>query len=228
MDSYLISYGLTFLALIIAVGAQIYVNYTSNKYRDVRNARRTTGGEAARQILDKNGLQNVKINVIPGRMTDNYSPRTKTVNLSQENFEGDDITAVSVACHECGHAIQHKVHYPFMKVRSSIFPFFSLSTKIGYFAILIGCIFGWLGLIWIGILAECVVLLFQLVTLPIEFDASRRALKEIDYAHFFNSKELKKGKSVLNAAAMTYVASVASSVIEILRLLLMVNNRRDD
>ena len=179
MDYYF-SYGLTFLALIITLAAQFYVNSSYSKYKKVKNSRGLTGKDAARMMLDKNGLNNVKIGVVNGLLSDHYDPRTKTVNLSNDIYYGASVASVSVACHECGHAIQDKNNYVFMRIRASLVPIVNLSSRLGYFAILFGLIFSLINLIWLGIFAEVAILAFQVVTLPVEFDASGRALKEIE------------------------------------------------
>ena len=227
MDYYFISYGITFIAFLITTLAQVFVNSTYKKYLKNGTERGMTGSAAAREILDKNGLVDVKVVEIKGYLSDHYDPSKKEVRLSKNNYEGTSISSVAVACHECGHAIQDKVGYVFMRIRASLVPIVNFSSYAGYLAIVLGLIFGSLNLIWIGIILEIAILVFQLVTLPVEIDASKRALKELDYSHFLNSSELKKGKSVLVAAAMTYVASVASTLLEIFRLILLFG-RRDD
>lgn len=228
MNDFFVVYGLTIISLIITVMAQMFVNFSYGKYKRVRNKRGITGAEAARELLDKHGLKKVKVEAISGVLSDHYDPKSKAVRLSKENYSGSSIASVSVACHECGHALQDKDGYSFMRFRSSMVPITNFSSKAGYVAIMIGLFSQWFSLIWVGIFFEVVVLLFQLVTLPVEFDASRRALKEMDYAHFFTSGELKHGKKMLSAAAFTYVASVATALIQILRLVLMVVGRRRD
>ena len=227
MDYFFINYGLTFIALIITLIAQAFVSGSYSKYSKVRNERGITGKEAARYLLDKNGLSDIKVVETNGYLTDHYDPTNKVIKLSRSVYNDSTIAAVSVACHECGHAIQDKEGYRFMRIRSSLVPFVNFSSYAGYLAILLGCLFGSFNLIWLGILAEVVILLFQVITLPVEVDASKRALKELDYAHFLNSNELKHGKTMLTAAALTYVASIATTLIQILRLILMFGNRRD-
>ena len=227
MDYYFISYGLTILAFILTTLAQLFVTSTYKKYSNVRNERNITGAEAARKLLDKNGLNNVKVALVKGYLTDHYDPREKVVRLSSNNYYGTSISSVSVACHECGHAIQDKVGYVFMRIRASLVPVVNFSSYAGYISIVLGMLFSSINLIWLGIILEMVILLFQIITLPVEIDASKRALKELDYSHFFNSEELKKGRSVLVAAALTYVASVAGALLQILRLILLFG-RRDD
>ena len=215
-------------SLIITLGAQAYINSMYKNTKKIEIKKGITGAEAARKILDKNGLSNVKINESSGVLSDHYDPRNKTVNLSPEVFCKASVAAVSVAAHECGHAIQHRDKYLFMNVRAALVPFVNISSYAGYFAILLGCLFGVINLIWIGILAECVILLFQVITLPVEFNASSRALIVLEKDNYLTKKELKGGKTVLTAAALTYVASVATTLIEVFRLILLYGGRRND
>ncbi len=227
MNYYFISYGITLIAFFITTIAQVFVNSTYKKHLKSKTERGMTGAEAARELLDKNDLYDVKVVEVNGYLSDHYDPSKKEVRLSSNNYRGTSISSVAVACHECGHAIQDKVGYVFMRIRASLVPVVNFSSYAGYIAIVLGMLFGSLNLIWVGIILEIAILVFQLITLPVEIDASKRALKELDYSHFLNSNELKKGRSVLVAAAMTYVASVASTLLEILRLILLFG-RRDD
>lgn len=219
--------GLYFLALIIPIIAQIYVNSSYNKYKKINNEKKLTGFEVARRILDKNDLKDLYIVETKGNLTDHYDPRRKTIKLSSDIFHGESIAAIAVAAHECGHAIQDKEGYFFMKVRSFIFPIVSLGTRFAYVVLLIGLIANMMNLIWAGILLVGLGLLFQLVTLPVEFDASKRALQELESNIVIPGEDLKGTKTMLNAAAMTYVAGVLSSALEILRLILVFTNNRD-
>ena len=219
MNDYTIYYGLTFLALIITVGAQIFINAMYSKYKKVQNVKGKSGAEVAREILDKNGLQDIYV------VTDHYDPRRKVVRLSTDVYHKESISSVAVAAHECGHAIQDKDNYTFMRVRAALVPFVNFSSYAGYIAIVIGVIAGLTNLIWLGIMFEVVILLFQLVTLPVEIDASKRALKELESMGTLNSEELQNGKMVLISAAMTYVASVATALLELLRLILIYGKR---
>lgn len=228
MDYYVISYGITFLALIITLGAQFFVNFSYKKYSKVGNMKKISGMEVARMILDKNGLKDVYVVETKGMLTDHYDPMRKVVRLSSEIYHKNSVGAVAVAAHECGHAIQDRDKYTFMQIRSSLVPFVNFSSYAGYFAILFGIIFSSINLIWLGIIAEIVILLFQLVTLPVEIDASKRALDEIKSLDILTEEELSQGKTMLIAAAMTYVASVATAVLEILRLILLYGNRNRD
>lgn len=215
------------ISLVITIGAQIYVNSSYNKYKKIKTNHQETGEQVARKILDRAGLADVAVLETPGYLSDNYNPSHKAVFLSSENFYSSTISAVSVAAHECGHAIQHKDKYIFMNIRAALVPFVNFSSYAGYFAILLGCIFGSLELIWLGIAAECVILAFQLITLPVELNASSRALKILEKDNYLTKKELSSGKTVLRAAALTYVASVATTLIQIFRLILFYG-RRDD
>ncbi len=226
MDYYFISYGLIGIALLITTLAQVYVRSTYKKYSKVRNERSINGKEVARMLLDKNNLNNVSVTEVGGYLSDHYDPRSKTVRLSTSNYNYDSIAGVAVAAHECGHAIQDKVGYIFLKIRSSLIPFVNFSSFAGYIAIMIGIIFSIANLIWVGIILEMVILLFQLITLPVEFNASKRALKELENIGILSNNELKKSKKVLVAAALTYVASVTSTLLEILRLVLLFGRRR--
>ena len=218
---------LMIISLVITLGAQLFVSGAYSKYSKVKNKKRMSGNEAARYILDKNGLEDVKVRRVGGYLSDYYDPRNKTVNLSSVNYENASVGALSVACHECGHAIQDKVGYTFMRIRAALVPFVNFSSYAGYFAILFGCLFDSMNLIWFGIFSEMVILLFQIVTLPVEIDASKRAIKELDKYELLDKDELSGGKTMLIAAALTYVASVATTVIQILRLILTFGGRDD-
>ncbi len=227
MDSYLINYGLIILGFIITLMAQIYVSSSYSKYKMVKNKNRMTGFEVARKILDENGLQDIHIVEIKGNLTDHYDPSRKVVRLSSDIFNGSSIASTSVAAHECGHAIQDKEDYKFMKMRSKLVPIVNLSSKLGYFAIFIGFIFGLLDLAIFGIVLLISILLFELITLPVEFDASNKAGKQINKLKLLEGKEKSQSKTMLNAAALTYVASVITTILQILRLFLIASNRKD-
>ncbi len=219
--------GLYFLALIIPMIAQIYVSSNYNKYKRINNDKKMTGFDVARTILDKNGLNNMYVVETKGNLTDHYDPKRKTIKLSSDVFHGESIAAMAVAAHEVGHALQDKEGYFFMKVRSFIFPIVNLGTRFAYVVLIIGLIANMINLIWAGILLVGLGLLFQLVTLPVEFDASKRALKELETNIVVPSADIKGTKSMLTAAAMTYVAGVLSSALEILRLIVIFTNNRD-
>lgn len=213
---------------VVTLIAQYFVNSNYNKYRTVKNKKGLTGQEVARKILDKHGLNDVYVTEVSGVLTDHYDPNRKVVRLSTDVFHGDSIASLSVASHEVGHAIQDKEGYAMIKIRGAIFPFASFASKFGYIAIVLGFIFNFLDLAWAGIGLLLVILLFQLVTLPVEFDASNRALNELEVEKLLNSSELDGSKNMLKAAAMTYVASVATTLLEILRFALIIIGRDDD
>lgn len=221
MDNFL----LYLLALIIPLIAQIYVNSTYGKYKNVDNRKGITGFDVARRILDANGLKDVYIVETRGNLTDHYDPRRKTVKLSSSIFHGNSVASMAVAAHECGHAIQDKEGYFFMKLRSFIFPVVSFGTKIAYIVLLIGLIANLIDLVWLGIILVGLGLIFQIVTLPVEINASRRAMIELKNNVGVIDSDLDGTKTMLTAAALTYVAGVLSSALEILRLILIFTDR---
>ena len=209
------------VTLLITLGAQAYISLKYSSTRKIRATSGLSGRDVARKILDANGLENVRIAEVTGELTDHYDPRNKTVNLSSNIYNGTSVASYSVASHECGHAIQDKDGYLFLKIRSSIVPLVNFSSRAGYFAILFGLIFSWMDLLFIGIIFEAVILLFQIITLPVEFNASHRALGELEKLNLVTESEHSKARGMLIAAALTYVASVATAILEILRLLLI-------
>lgn len=215
------------LAFIITISAQIYIDSSYRKTKKIKSSAGMTGKEVARTILDKNGLDNVNIEEVGTTLGDHYDPTSKTVRLSPEVYQKASIASASIAAHECGHAIQDKDGYLFLRIRHSLIPLVNFSSYAGYLAILIGCLFSSLDLIWIGIILEIVILVFQLITLPVEFNASSRALKELEKEKILEKKEIKKARQMLTAAALTYVASAAAAILEILRLILMFGRRND-
>lgn len=215
------------LSLLVTLAAQIYINSSYNKTKRIKNRAGITGAQTARKILDENGLSNVKVEEVTGILGDHYDPRTKTVRLSSDIYRNTSIASASVAAHECGHAIQDKEGYFFLKLRNSIVPLVNFASYAGYFAILIGIIASSLKIIWIGIIAEIVILVFQLITLPVEFAASKRALKQLEKQEILEKIEISTSKKMLTAAALTYVASVTATILEILRLLIAVGDRND-
>ena len=215
-------------AFLITSGAQAYISLNYRKYKQVYIKKKKSGFDVAREILDRNGLSNVLILETQGDLTDHYDPSKKVVKLSSDIYHGQTVAAASVAAHECGHAIQDKEGYTFLRFRNSIIPIVNFSTKIGYVAIMIGFVLSLVKLIWVGIAFEVIILLFQLVTLPVEFDASKRALKKIEEYAIVDKEEYSGAKKMLISAALTYVAGVLSTLMEVLRLVLIVVGRRDD
>lgn len=220
-------YELVIIAFLITLVTQLKIKADYQKYLQVIVGNGLTGYEVARQILDHNGLENVKIRKTQGLLSDYYNSGDKTVNLSADIYSTRTVTALSVAAHECGHALQDKEGYGPLKVRSAMVPIVNFSSYMGYIAITIGIIASLTSLIYVGIILECVILLFELVTLPVEFDASARALKELRNYNL-TKNEAQAAKQVLRSAAFTYVASVANTALQILRLVLIFGNRRRD
>lgn len=227
MNNYLISEILLITGFLISLFAQLFISISYSKYKRVGNRKKISGFETARKILDDNGLKDVYVTETKGNLTDHYDPNRKVIRLSTEIFHGTTIAASSVAAHEVGHAIQDKEGYSFMRFRSAIFPLVRIASYGGYFAILIGIIFGMTDLIWLGIACEIIILLFQLLTLPVEFNASERAKKELVRLGVLENDELDGGSKMLKAAAFTYVASVLTTILQILRLIVMLSGRDD-
>lgn len=228
MEYYVIEWGCIIVATIISLAAQFYIKHNYNKYSKRQSSNGITGSDAARRILDNNGLQNVIINPVRGVLSDNYNPKNKTVNLSEGVYNQPSVAAIAIASHECGHAIQDKDGYTFLKIRKKLVPLVNFASYAGYLAVVIGLFASLIDLVRIGVVLEMVILLFQLVTLPVEFNASNRALKQIKELGLLSEEEYRGGKKVLVSAALTYVAAVASAVLQILRLILIINSRRRD
>ena len=225
MDDYTIYYGLTFLAFVVTFGAQLYIKAVYSRYSKIPNQSGITGARTASEILYRNDLSSINVLPTTGYLSDHYNPQNLSVSLSQDNYSSASIAAMAVAAHECGHALQDKESYAFLKVRTSLVPAANFSSFAGYLAIMLGIFIGMSELIWIGILLEGVILLFQLVTLPVEFDASSRALVKLQEYGLAEGEDLAGAKKVLTAAALTYVAGVASSLLQILRLVLLYGRR---
>lgn len=213
-------------AMIFALFAQINVKSTFNKYSRKNNARGLTGAEIARQILDANGLYNVKIEHISGSLTDHFSPNENVVRLSDDVYGKSTIASAGVAAHEVGHAIQHSVGYAPIKIRNAIIPVTQIGSSISMPIFIIGIALSFKPLVTAGILLFSAVVFFQLITLPVEFNASRRALKTLESKNILEGDELKGSAKVLRAAAMTYLAGLFSSLASLIRLI-AISNRRD-
>ena len=219
---------LIILIILIPLVAQIKISSSYNKYKRERNTCNLTGQEVARRILDENGLDDIHVVEIKGFLTDHYDPTRKVVRLSTDIFHGDTIAAATVAAHECGHAIQDKENYTFLRIRSAIYPVVNAATRVSYYIILLGFLLQALKLVYLGIGLTCCGLLFQLVTLPVEFDASKRALNKLEEYNLLASNEIDGARNVLTAAALTYVAGVIASILQILRLLLIARSQDRD
>ena len=219
------TYLLLIPAMLFALYAQFKVNSTYSKYSKIRNARGITGADVARRILDANGLWNVKVVHIAGNLTDNFNPQTNTVSLSDSTYSSSSVAAIGVAAHECGHAIQHATGYAPIKLRSAIIPITNIGSSLGVILLLVGLIFSSHSLAIFGVLLYSAVAVFQAVTLPVEFNASSRALKTLREDFILDEDELPMARKVLSAAALTYVAALISSISTVFRLFLIANNR---
>lgn len=214
------------LILIIPIIAQVRINFAYGKYKKIENNKGITGFEVARKILDSNGLEDIYVVETSGNLTDHYDPSRKVIKLSKDIFHGSSIASASVAAHECGHAIQDKDGYVFMRIRSFLVPVVNLVSSASWIVIFIGLISEAFNIFMFGIGLISISLLFQLVTLPVEFDASKRANEELIKLKLVNKGESDGVKKMLGAAAMTYVASVLTSILEIIRLILMFSDDR--
>lgn len=224
MEDITLNYLLIFISILITTISQILISISYSKYKKVLNNKDLTGFDVAKKILDSNGLSNIMILEVKGNLTDHYDPGRKVIKLSTDIYHGSSIASAAVAAHECGHAIQDKTKYIPMRIRSHLVPFVNICTKIGYLAIMIGVIFSYL-LVELGIILLLAMLLFQLITLPVEFNASKRAMKELERLNLLDKEEKNYAKNMLIAAAFTYVASLLSTLLEILRYALIFTDR---
>ena len=221
MDHYYVI--LVIPALLVAVWAQVKVNSTFNRYNQYLTAKGYTAAEVARRILDDNGLGNVRIERVPGNLTDHFDPRTNIVRLSSSVYGSTSVGAIGVAAHECGHAVQYAQGYVPMKIRAVLIPVTNIGSNLGIPLAIFGIFFGLDWLINLGIILFLAVVLFQLVTLPVEFNASSRAIRTLQNGMILNGDELQGAKKVLTAAGLTYVAALVVAVANLLRLLLLRN-----
>ena len=218
-------------AIIFTMYAQSKVNSNFRRYSNIRNARNMTGAEAARRMLDANGLTNVQIEQIRGSLTDHYDPRKRVLRLSQSVYGVNSIAAVSVACHEAGHAVQHAESYKPLKIRNTIVPLVNFASGLTWPLVILGIILlangSYMGdlLFNIGVITMLAVIVFHTVTLPVEFNASSRALRQMDDLGIITEEENKGASKVLRAAAMTYVAALATAIANLLRILAIRGSR---
>ena len=226
------TYMLIIISALISLFAQFLVNSRFSKYSRVRSRSGMTGAQAAERILQSQGIYDVAIQRVSGKLTDHYDPRNKTLNLSDAVYASTSVAAVGVAAHECGHAVQHATGYVPLKLRSSLVPVANFGSSIAWPLIILGFFFNSSTtsslFINLGILAFSFAVLFQIVTLPVEFDASHRALKILGNTGMLYEDEVRDTRKVLTAAALTYVAGAASAILQLLRILLLTGNRRND
>ncbi len=215
---------LIWIAFIITLISQLSVSIAYSKYKKKLNNKDLTGYDTARKILDKNGLKDIMILETTGNLTDHYDPTKKVIKLSTDIYHGSSIASLAVAAHECGHAIQDKESYKPMRIRSKIIPTVNLCTRLGYLAIAIGAFCSY-KLIEIGIILLLTLLAFQIITLPVEFNASKRALNELKEQKLLDKNDISSARKMLVAAAFTYVASMLSTLLNILRYALIFMDR---
>lgn len=225
------TYILILIGVVLSLAASAKVNSTYAKYARVRNRRGLTGQMAAEQILHQAGIYDVQVQRISGKLTDHYDPTNKILRLSDSTFGSTSVAAVGVAAHECGHAIQHATHYAPLSIRGALVPVANFGAQISWPLILVGLFMnGNMSalLINLGILLFSCAVLFQIVTLPVEFNASSRALRILKGSGLLDEEEVGQARRVLGAAALTYVAGAAASILQLLRLLILTRGRRDD
>ena len=214
------------ILMVVSFGVQAYLSNTYGRYSRIRNARNLTGAEVARDILDQNGLGHVPVERVRGQLTDHYDPIRKVVRLSETNHDHPSLAALAVASHEVGHAIQDARDYAPLRLRAQLFPALQFGTSFGPWLVILGLALGATGLAWVGLIAFGAAVLFHLVTLPVEFDASRRALVLLRTNGYLSTQETDGARSVLTAAALTYVVGFLLAVTQFLYFLSLVGNRR--
>lgn len=222
------TYLLVVAGLVLSLIASANVKSTFAKYSKIRCMAGLTGAMAAERVLHSAGIYDVSIQRVSGELTDHYDPRTKTLRLSDSTYGSNSVAAVCVAAHECGHAIQHQKNYGPLVLRSTLVPAANFGSTLAWPVFLMGLIFSMRPLLTAGIVLFSLAVLFQLVTLPVEFNASSRALKVLESGHLLGDQELAGGRKVLQAAALTYVASLAASILQLLRLIILAGGRRRD
>lgn len=223
------TYLLVLIGVVICLMASAKMNSTFNKYSKVRSYSGLTGCEAAQRVLQNAGIYDVRVERVAGNLTDHYDPRSKVLRLSDATYHSTSVAAIGVAAHECGHAMQHAHGYAPLRLRSVLVPVANFGSNIAWPLILIGLVLGGAPtLLNLGIFAFSLAVLFQLITLPVEFNASRRAVQVLGSTGILYGEELHATRKVLSAAALTYVASAASSLLQLLRLVLLFGNRRND
>jgi Zn-dependent membrane protease YugP len=215
-------------AMFFAMWAQMKVSSTYNRYSKVGSARGLSAAQVCRQILDENGLFSVRVERVAGNLTDHYDPKSNVIRLSDSVFYSTSVAAIGVAAHEAGHAVQYAVGYVPIRIRNGVIPISRLGSTLSMPILLVGLLFNSGVLVEVGILLFSTMALFQLVTLPVEFNASARALRTLGDYHILDDEETRMAGKVLQAAALTYVAALISSIAQLLRLILLYGRRSDD
>ena len=238
MFGYYYGFDLTYLVLvlpcvILAMIASAKVNSTFKRYSQVHSLRRVSGAQAAQRVLSANGVSGVRIERVSGNLTDHFDPKTNVIRLSENVYDATSVAAIGVACHEAGHAVQYAHHYAPIKLRAAIIPITNIGSKLAMPLILLGLLLSFgetlsYGFVYAGIACFSLSLVFQLVTLPVEFNASRRAMNAIADSNILTDEEQKGARKTLTAAAMTYVAATAVALAQLLRLLVIFGGRRRD
>ncbi len=222
------TYFLVLAGALLSMLASSHVTSTYKRYVKIRTAANMTGAQVAELILRNNGVTDVQVRHVQGQLTDHYDPASRVVNLSDAVYGSTSVAAVGVAAHECGHVMQHQTGYTPLKIRTSLVPIANIGSNVGIWIVMLGLILGLSGtLVNIGILLFSFGVLFQIVTLPVEFDASRRALAMLESYGVLGTQEVGQSREVLKAAALTYVASAAASVLSLLRLIMLTGRRRN-
>lgn len=219
------TYVLVIIGAVIGAIASWNVNATFKRYRKVGNSRGLTGAAAAQMILNSAGVYDVRIERINGNLTDHYSPKEKVLRLSDSTYDSQSVGAIGVAAHECGHAIQHQKEYLPIKIRSAVIPIANIGSSLSWPLILLGLVLGFTGFMKVGVILFSVVVILQLVTLPVEFNASSRALRILRENNMLYGNELSGARKVLVAAALTYVAALLTSILQLARLLILTRDR---
>lgn len=214
--------------LLITLYAQAKVSSTFSRYSRIANSRRLTGAQAAEEVLRRHGVYDVRIERVRGNLTDHYDPRTNVIRLSESVYDSPTIAAVGVAAHEAGHAVQYAVGYAPIQIRAAIIPLTQVGSQVGIVLLILGLLLSFESLFFIGIVLFSFTTLFQLVTLPVEFNASRRAMETIRSGGLLNEEEAHGAQKVLSAAALTYVAALLMSIVQLLRYVLLFSGRRRD
>ena len=222
------TYILVLIGAVLSIAASAKVNSTFNKYQKIRSMSGMTGAEAASRILNQAGLYDIRIEHVSGNLTDHYDPKSKVLRLSDSTYASPSVAAVGVAAHECGHALQHNEGYTPLKIRSALVPAANIGSKMGIPIVILGVILSYnYTLIQLGIWVFAIAVLFQLVTLPVEFNASGRALAILEGQGILGNTEIRQCKKVPSAAALTYVAAAAASILQLLRLVILFGGKND-